>query len=116
MSGATGLGDSEAMHAIEALQDGFVTSEKCSEVSPGGHYAIGSRLFDGDPMIVVRPNRIVDLVQPGRIGGSVRKQVDKNQSSEAPGLGKTNAATNRRVVDVVVSGRRIQADEQGFWE
>ncbi len=103
MAGATSLGDTKAMHAVKTAQDGFVTSEKCSEVSPGGHYAVGSRLFDGDPMIVVTPDWIVDFGQPGRIGGAVRKQVDKNQSSEPPRLGKTDAATNRRVVTFVVS-------------
>lgn len=53
-----------------------------------------------------------------RFCGAIGEQIQHQQSTVAPALGKTDAPTNSWIVDILVSGRRIEANKrhrcQGF--
>lgn len=51
-----------------------------------------------------------------RFCGAIGEQIQHQQSTVAPALGKTDAPTNSWIVHVLVSGRRIEANKRHRWQ
>lgn len=104
MTGGPAFCYAKAVWNGQELQYFRVPLVQAASDAPRSHREGGSLVTPGDPLVVVRPDRIWNKGQYGGILGSEREKIRQQHASITPRLRKANTTPHRRVIGSLIRG------------
>ena len=101
--------ESQVMQTRQSLSHNFVAANKSAMHAPSSNDNSRTTARIPQPIIIVRAYRVTRTHHVGRLCGTVGKEIGHAQSVVTPIFRKRHAPPNGRVINIFVSGARVQS-------